>query len=99
MSAQVDLLSDCLSPHLKCVFDAASEQGASSWLTTLPIAEHGFALRCPCGGFPSIHHKDIQDFTAKLLSEVCNDIGVEPALQQPAGEPLRYATVNGEDGI
>ena len=41
LSAQVDLLSDRLSPHLKHVFDAAS---ASSWLTTLPIAGHGFAL-------------------------------------------------------
>ena len=44
LSAQVDLLSDCLSPRLKCVSDAASERGASNWLTTLPVAGHGFAL-------------------------------------------------------
>ena len=134
LSAQVDLLSDRLSPHLKRVLDAASERGASSLLTTLPIAGHGFALSkgefrdamclrfgwqpvnlpqtcvcaksfsvehafsCPCGGFPSICHNDIRDLTAKLLSEVCNDVCVEPALQPLAGEPLRYATTNGEDG-
>ena len=58
--------------------------------------EHAFS--CPCGGFPSILHNDIRDLTAKLLSEVCYDVCVEPALQQLAGEPLRYATANGEDG-
>ena len=44
LSAQVDLHYDQLSSHLHCAFEAASEQGASCWLTTLPIAEHGFAL-------------------------------------------------------
>ena len=33
-----------LSPQLRRAFEAASERGASCWLTTLPIAEHGFAL-------------------------------------------------------
>ena len=33
-----------LSPHLKRVFEVASERGASCWLTALPVAEHGFAL-------------------------------------------------------
>ena len=41
--------SDCLSPSLKRVFEAASERGASGWLTTLPIADHGFAM--PKGEF------------------------------------------------
>ena len=36
--------SDRLSPSLKRVFEAASERGASGWLTTLPIADHGFAM-------------------------------------------------------
>ena len=29
---------------------------------------------------------------------MCNDVCIEPALQPLAGEPLRYATANGEDG-
>jgi len=51
-----------------------------------------------CGGFPSICHNKIRDLIASLLSEVCCDVGVEPALQPLDGEPLRYATANSEDG-
>jgi len=131
LSAQADLLLECLSPHLHCAFEAASEHDASCWLTTLPITEHGFALlkgdtlflrfgwqpvnlpqtcvcrkafsvehafTCPCGGFPSIRHNEMQDFTASLLSEVCSDVGVEPALHPLDCEPLWHATANREDG-
>ena len=38
------MLCDQLSPQLRRAFEAASERGALCWLTTLPIAEHGFAL-------------------------------------------------------
>ena len=43
-------------------------------------------------------HNSAQDLTASLLSEVCNDVGVEPALQPLDCEPLQYATANREDG-
>jgi len=56
--------------------------------------EHAFT--CPCGGFPSIRHNEIWDFTASLLSEVCCDAGVEPALQPLDREPLRHVTANRE---
>jgi len=42
-------LSDRLLPPLKRVFEAASEHGASGWLTVLLIADHGFAM--PKGEF------------------------------------------------
>ena len=58
--------------------------------------EHAFT--CPCGGFPSIRHNEVRDLTASLLSEVCSDVGVEPALQPLDGEPLQFATANSEDG-
>ena len=122
-----------LSPSLRCSFEAALECGASCRLTTLPIAEHGFAMpkgefrdalclrvgwqlahlplscvcgksfnvehafSCPCGSFPTIRHNEIRDLTANLLSEVCPDVGVEPALQPFDSEPLQYATANRED--
>ena len=35
---------DCLSQDLKGAVDLATEKGASSWLSTLPIQEHGFVL-------------------------------------------------------
>ena len=57
--------------------------------------EHAFS--CPCGGFLTIRHNEIHDLTAKLLSEVCPDVGVEPALQPLESEPLQYATANRED--
>ena len=59
--------------------------------------EHAFS--CLCGSFPTIHHNEIRDLTANLLSEVCPDVGAEPALQPLDSEPLQYATANGEDGV
>jgi hypothetical protein len=50
------------------------------------------ALTCNIGGFITIRHNDIRDKTAKLLSEVCNDVSVEPVLQPLSGENLRYKT-------
>ena len=37
-------IKEKLPPTLKRAIDAATEKGASSWLTTLPITEHGFAI-------------------------------------------------------
>ena len=34
------------------------------------------ALNCSKGGFPTIRHNKIHDFTAKLLTEVCHDVCV-----------------------
>ena len=48
------------------------------------------ALRCPCGGFPSIRHNELRDITAELLTEVCRCVGVEPTLQPLTGEQLSY---------
>ena len=45
-----------------------------------------------------IRHGKIHDLTTNLLSEVCWDVGVEPALQPLDREPLQCATVNWEDG-
>ena len=39
------------------------------------------ALNCSTGGFPTIRHNKIRDFTAKLLTEVCHNVCVEPPLQ------------------
>lgn len=113
-----------LSPTLKKAMDLAQERGASSWLTTLPIAEHGFCLHkgafgdalalrygwpptrtptscvcgsnftiehvlsCPRGGFPSIRHNEVRDLTATLMTEVCNDVCVEPVLQEVTDEVM-----------
>ena len=52
---------------------------------------------CPHGAFPTIRHNDIRDLTARLLSEVCHDVQVEPHLQLLTGEVLHYRTTVLED--
>ena len=44
------------------------------------------ALSCSKGGFPSIGHIEIRDLTANLLTEVCNDVSIEPELLTIDGE-------------
>ena len=53
-----------------------------------------FNVECTCGGFPTACHNELHDLTVSLLSEVCSDVGVEPALQRLDCEPLQYATAN-----
>ena len=43
-SAVAAELEDSLPNNMKRALQVSSEKGASSWLATLPIAEHGFAL-------------------------------------------------------
>ena len=50
------------------------------------------ALSCPKGGLPSIRHNEIRDLTTHLMTEVCNDVCIEPHLQPLTGEHLDYAT-------
>ena len=56
------------------------------------------ALSCPKGGYPSIRHNDIRDFTARLLTEVCHNVAVEPHLQPLSGETLDGASSITQDG-
>ena len=64
----------------KCVCDASFN------------VEH--ALTCKKGGFVTIRHNEVRDFTAELLSEVCNDVAVEPLLTPLTGETFSYKTAN-----
>eukprot|EP00731_Ephydatia_muelleri_P004197 Em0002g373a len=56
------------------------------------------ALSCPKGGFPSIRHNEIRDYTAYLLSEICHNVSTEPHLQPITGEVHTYASANFQDG-
>ena len=128
-----DLYSQ-LSDSLQRAVNLAKEKGASTWLTVLPLTDHGFALhksafhdalalrygwtpcklpsKCDCGnrftvehalscargGLPTIRHNEIRDLTANLLTEVCNDVCIEPKLQAVTMEHLTGATANSQDG-
>ena len=56
------------------------------------------ALSCAKGGYPSIRHNEIRDFTANLMSEVCHNVAIEPHLQPIIGKILSGASANTQDG-
>ena len=133
-SQEADDLYGQLPAQQQKAVDLAKEKGASTWLTALPLKEHGFSLhkaafhdamalrygwspsnlpsKCDCGnnftvehalscakgGFPSIRHNEIRDLTANLLTEVCNEVCIEPNLQPTTSDQLSGATANSQDG-
>jgi len=58
--------------------------------------EHSFS--CPKGDFPSIRHNEIRDLTASLLTEICNEVEIEPTLQPVTGRQFVLASSNTNDG-
>ena len=56
------------------------------------------ALSCPKGGFPSIGHNELPDFTASLLKETCHGVATEPSLQPITSETFQTVSVNKQDG-
>ena len=70
---------------------------------TISLHLHGYsftvkdALICTRGGFPSICHNELRDITARLLTEVCYNVGTEPQLQPLSGEQVTLQSANRED--
>ena len=56
------------------------------------------ALSCANVGFP-LHHNEVRDITAELLTEVCNDVEVEPHLQPLSNKRFQQKTANTQDGV
>ena len=76
---------DMVGPHPNC-------------LPNVIVATVEHALSCARGGLPTIRHNEIRDLTANLLTEVCNDVRIEPELQAVTTEHLTGATANSQDG-
>ena len=53
-------------------------------------------ISCPKGGFLSLRHNEFHDLTAKMMSEVCNNVSIEPRLQPLSGEALCFKTANSD---
>ena len=53
-------------------------------------------ISCPKGSFPSLRHNEIRDLTAQMMSEVCNNVSIEPYLKPLSGEALRFKTANSD---
>ena len=75
---------------LRYVWDPARLPQHFACVTKFTV-EHSFT--CPKGGFPSIRHNDICDFTASLLTEVCHEVDIEPYLQPITGEKFTLALI------
>ena len=86
--------------HKRAFFDALALRynWQPSRMSTSCACGSNFTMSCPKDGFPSIRHNEIRDLTAKLLTEVCHDVSVEPDLQTLTGEQLTNATANTQDG-
>ena len=52
------------------------------------------ALSCKKGGFITLHHNELRDFTANQLSDVFHDVRLEPQLKPLTGEIYHYNTSN-----
>ena len=48
------------------------------------------AMVCQRGGFIIQRHNDLRDLEAEMLRMVCNDVEVEPVLQEVTGETLNH---------
>ena len=48
------------------------------------------------GEFINIRHNNLRNFTAKLLSELCHDVHVEPTLLPLTGERMEQRSVTDE---
>ena len=72
-----------------------------SHLASHCVCSHPFsidhAFTCPTGGYPTIRHNELRDFTAKVMAEVCHDVQIEPHLQPHTGEAFNHETANTED--
>ena len=62
-----------------------------------PVLHRAYSIM-PKRQIPSLRHNEIRDLTANLLSEVCNEVTIEPHLQPLSGEQLSGATANSQDG-
>ena len=56
------------------------------------------ALSCPVGGYLSLHHNELWDVTASMLSVDAHSVSIEPHLQPLSGERLKHRTAITEDG-
>ena len=51
-------------------------------------------MTCHLGGIPTIHHNEIRDLTATLVTEVCHNVSTEPLLQPLSGEHFSHWSAN-----
>ncbi len=130
---KLEEVKSALPDNTKRAADLATEKGASSWLTVIPLKDMNLTLNkrefkdaihlrydwriadtpstCVCGdtftvdhamvcrrgGFIIQRHNELRDLEADMLNMVCNDVHVEPVLQEITGEELTRGTNTAPD--
>ena len=133
INEKAEVINRSASQRVKRMLEFASEKGASTWLTVIPMLEMGFNLnkrefkdglklrydwpfkdnpsKCVCGesfntdhamicrrgGFIIQRHNELRDLEAELLNIVCNDVQIEPVLQEINGEALNSGSNKSPD--
>ena len=55
------------------------------------------AMICHKGGFPTLHHNEVQDLTAELLLQTCHCVSIEPRLQPLHDEEFPFRSANRDE--
>ena len=54
-------------------------------------------MSCKKGGFINIRHNNVGDLTARILTEVCKDVEIEPSLLPLTGEVMKHRSAKKDD--
>ena len=92
--SRIDSIDDSLPPDLLQAVQQTRDKGASSWLNSIPIEEHGLplnkqefrdslclrynALTCKKGGVTAQRDDTIRDLLTSHISKVCRNVETEP---------------------
>ena len=57
----------------------------------------GHTMVCQCGGFIIQGNNELRDLEAEMLRMVCNDVEVEPVLQEVTGETFNHGVNKAPD--
>ena len=96
----MDLLSTKGHSGMHCAYDMDGDHHFYHHYVFVISFTVEHALSCLYGGFPTIHHIEVRDITAHLMSDVCHNVGHEPTLQPISitEERLYHSTANTDDG-
>eukprot|EP00794_Sanderia_malayensis_P001042 gene1042-370_t len=72
---QRDILESMTDQQARYV-KAATEKGASAWLSALPLKRYD----CKLGGYVHMRHNAVRDTEANIMKEVASDVKIEPLL-------------------
>ena len=102
-------MKNSLPTKAKRAVELATEDGSSNWLTVIPLKELDYNLNkkefrdaiklrydWEITDTPGAHD-ELRDLEAEMLRMVCNDVEVEPVLQEVTGETINHGANKAPD--